>query len=309
MDHFHSHYKQEIFQHAPGVSQREKLLRVLIVDDHEIFRHGLRDLINRIQRFQVVAEAGSSTAALAVAASTSLDVIFIDLSLPGESGLSIIPQLKQVNPHLSIIVLSETMTNETLLEAMLSGADGYLTKDIPAVEIMNILLGYLQGAPTMLPAVANNLIHQLVKKCNELSCRGDSLEGQILRCAQNDRLRTHPGISGTCHSSLRSESIMHDLNSTKSKEPLLSPLPPSAKPVFVGSSTTPLQTLTPQEEKVFHLMRQGQSNKDIATQLSISHYTVGKHVQSILRKLHVKNRTQAVTYTSFEGGENRGNDE
>jgi DNA-binding NarL/FixJ family response regulator len=55
---------------------------------------------------------------------------------------------------------------------------------------------------------------------------------------------------------------------------------------------------------VFQLLRHGQSNKQIARRLSISHYTVGKHVQNILRKLGVTNRTQAVSYTSFEGGAN-----
>lgn len=63
------------------------------------------------------------------------------------------------------------------------------------------------------------------------------------------------------------------------------------------------QVLTPQEEKVFQLMRKGDSNKQIAAQLTISHFTVGKHVQNILRKLGVTNRTQAVSYTSFEGDE------
>jgi DNA-binding NarL/FixJ family response regulator len=281
MDHFHLHHQQEASQHLPDSSQREAPWRVLIVDDHEIFRHGLRDLINRIEGFQVVAEAGSSAGALAAAESTSPEVIFMDLSLPDVSGLSIIHQLKQSSAHPAIIVLSATMTDDTLVEAMLSGADGYLTKDIPAVEIINILLNFLQGAPAMLPSVANNLIHQLVKRCNDLLWYSDSLEAQV---------------------------ITKDLNSATSQEPLLLPLSPSGKPVFISSSAPALQTLTPQEERVFQLMCQGQSNKDIATQLSISHYTVGKHVQNILRKLHVKNRTQAASYTSFEGGKSAGND-
>ena len=69
----------------------------------------------------------------------------------------------------------------------------------------------------------------------------------------------------------------------------------------VHSSNIPQQILTPQEEKVFQLMRKGYSNKQIAADLFISRFTVGKHVQNILRKLGVTNRTQAVSYTSFEG--------
>jgi len=71
--------------------------------------------------------------------------------------------------------------------------------------------------------------------------------------------------------------------------------------------SSPLQHLTPQEDKIFQLMRLGLSNKQIATQLSISRFTVGKHIQNILRKLGVTNRTQAAqaaSSTAFEGGKN-----
>ena len=68
------------------------------------------------------------------------------------------------------------------------------------------------------------------------------------------------------------------------------------------SANVTLSMLTHQEAKVFELLRLGQSNKQIAKRLSISPYTVGKHVQKILRKLGVTNRTQAASTTSFEGG-------
>ena len=70
----------------------------------------------------------------------------------------------------------------------------------------------------------------------------------------------------------------------------------------VAEASSAISLLTPQESNVFQLLRRGQSNKQIATQLSISPYTVGKHIQNILRKLGVANRTQAVAYTLFEGG-------
>ncbi len=281
MVYFTSHSKTDISQHTSNLSQRELPLRAMIVDDHEIFRHGLRDLINGIQGFRVVAEARSSTEALTVAESTALDLIFMDLSLPDENGLAATYQLKQLASSPSIIILSATMTNDTLLDAILTGADGYLTKDIPATEIINILQGFLQGAPAMLPPVANHLIHQLVKKCTELSWRCDSLEAEL---------------------------ILYDLNDAKLKESAVPHTTFSGKPALAGPSTSALHILTPQEERVFQLMRQGHSNKNIAAQLSISHYTVGKHVQNILRKLRVKNRTQAASSTSFEGGERAEND-
>ena len=69
----------------------------------------------------------------------------------------------------------------------------------------------------------------------------------------------------------------------------------------VASTNSATGVLTPQETNVFQLLRFGHSNKQIAAKLAISPYTVGKHVQNILRKLGVTNRTQAVSYTSFEG--------
>jgi DNA-binding NarL/FixJ family response regulator len=133
----------------------------------------------------------------------------------------------------------------------------------------------------MLPTVAANAIHLLVKKCNDLAWRCDSLEAEL---------------------------ILNDLHEPK-KVAISSPaIQQTSLSSATGPSSLALQLLTPQEDKVFQLMRQGHSNKHIAAQLSISHYTVGKHVQNILRKLHVKNRTQAVSSTSFEGGEDEEND-
>ncbi|HJT59272.1 MAG TPA: response regulator transcription factor, partial [Ktedonobacteraceae bacterium] len=254
---FSPHPHTSLSQQDSQASQRKPSLRVMIVDDHEIFRHGLRDLVNSISGFRVVGDARSARQALSLAQNTPVDVILLDISLPDENGLSVTRQLKQLSPSPSIIILSATMTHETLLDAVLAGADGYLTKDIPAADIVHILQGFLEGAPAMLPPVATRLIHQLVKKCNELTWRCNNLEAELL---------------------------VFDLNDAKnSADPISSAVLADTPGVAIHSSSA-LQSLTPQEEKVFQLMRQGQSNKDIATHLSISHYTVGKHVQNILRK-------------------------
>ena len=261
--------------------QQDLPLRVMIVDDHEIFRHGLRNLINGIQGFLVVAEAISTMQALSLVRSMPINLVFMDLSLRGEDGLDAILQLKQSISPPSVIVLSATMTNDTLMDAILAGADGYLTKDIPAADIVNLLQSFQQGALAIPPVVAADVIHMLVKKCNDLTWRCDNLEAEL---------------------------ILNDLREPKSVEISARPVLQTGQSSATGISFLAPQSLTPQEEKVFHLMRLGHSNKYIATQLSISHFTVGKHVQNILRKLRVKNRTQAVAYTSFEGGERSEND-
>ena len=241
--------------------------RVLIVDDHEIFRHGLRDLINMIEGFEVVAEGGSCKDALKLVRQMHIDLVILDMYLPDGNGIQTIRQLKQkmTNPP-CVIILSAMMDNDTLVDAILAGAEGYLTKDIPASDILNSLKGFQHGQLALPKAVTKNLVHLLVQKFYEK-------EAELSSYIQN-------GITSAHTSPLKTEQM--------NKNAL--------------SANVTLSMLTHQEAKVFELLRLGQSNKQIAKRLSISHYTVGKHVQKILRKLGVTNRTQAASTTSFEGG-------
>jgi DNA-binding NarL/FixJ family response regulator len=241
--------------------------RVLIVDDHEIFRHGLRDLISSIKGFEVVAEGGSCQDALTLVGQMQIDLVILDMYLPDGDGIQVIRQLKQqANNPPSVIILSAMMYNDTLVAAILAGAEGFLTKDMPAGDILKSLKGYQQGQLALPRAMIANLVHLLVQKFSEK-------EAELSSNVQN-------GITPTDTTPLQRENI--------SNSALL--------------SNTYFPMLTQQEARVFELLRNGQSNKQIADQLSISPYTVGKHVQKILRKLGVTNRTQAALYTSFEGG-------
>ena len=242
----------------------EELLRVLIVDDHEIFRHGLRDLINNIEGFQVVAEANSCKDGLALAEERHIDLVMLDMYLPDGDGIEVTRQLRQqVTPPPRVIILSAIIYDDTLLGAILAGAHGYLTKEMPASDIVKALKGFQRGELALLPTVTTNLVELLIKRYSEVEAE----------------LATHHSPE----------------------------LPPSQKDKLNGvvtSANSATNVLTPQETNVFQLLRFGHSNKQIASKLAISPYTVGKHVQNILRKLGVTNRTQAVSYTSFEGGEN-----
>lgn len=255
---------------APSNNMQESAtihpLRVMIVDDHELFRHGLRDLVNNIDGFQVIAEANSCKEALALAEQIHIDVIMLDMYLPDGDGIQVTRQLRQrVTPLPRVIILSAMMRDDTLVDAILAGASGYLTKDIPASEIMKALKGFQRGELALLPLPAANLVRLLVQKHIQT-------EAELATYQQYKIPTTNISPSNT-----------EEVN-----------LP-------VSSPNTAPDMLTPQEAKVFQLLRYGQSNKQIARKLSISPYTVGKHVQNILRKLGVTNRTQAVSYTSFEG--------
>ena len=250
------------------LSSTDVLQRVMIVDDHEIFRNGLRDLINIIEGFQVVAEAGSCENMLSLVEQMHIDLIILDMYLPDGDGIQAIRQVKCQGMHAPrVIILSAVMYRDTLVDSILAGAEGYLTKDMPAVDIVKSLKGFQRGELALSRKVTTKLVQLLVQRFAEK-------ETEVFSSLQNDHIST----------------------------PSLSLSPPVQLNTVASSRSTFIPTLTPQEDKVFQLLRHGLSNKQIATRLSISPYTVGKHVQNILHKLGVTNRTQAVSYTSFEGG-------
>ncbi len=243
-------------------------LRVMIVDDRELFRHGLRDLINSIEGFQVVAEASSCNETLTLAKHIHIDLVMLDMYLQDGNGIQVTHQLRQeFTPSPRVIILSAMVYDNSLLDAILAGANGYLTKDMSMGEITKALIRFQQGELALQPTTTANLVHLLVQKYQEVAAE--------LATYQQDRILSAKFSSDQVHESNK----------------------------VVSASSSAISLLTPQESNVFQLLRRGQSNKQIAIQLSISPYTVGKHIQNILRKLGVANRTQAVAYTLFEGGD------
>jgi len=250
-------------------SASDTVLKVMIVDDHEVFRKGLLKLVSRIDSFRVVAEASGVHDALTLLEKKPVDLILLDLFLLDSSGIESVHRLKNGHTPPDIIIISASMDDDILLEAVMAGVSGYITKDTPAVDIIKALQSYQHRELAMLPSVMAKVIQMLLQQCKALELELNSYMQAGSKTYEENSLTTAGNISI-----------------------------PSVHP-----SNMPQQILTPQEEKVFQLMRKGYSNKQIAAQLTISRFTVGKHVQNILRKLGVTNRTQAVSYTSFEGDE------
>jgi DNA-binding NarL/FixJ family response regulator len=243
--------------------------RVMIVDDHELFRRGLRDMLDTADGFHVVAEASCCEEALAQMACAPVDLVIMDLYLPDVDGVAATRELLADGASSKIVILSGFMDEDALLNAMLAGASGYLTKDMPAGEMIRALRGVQRGEFALAPSVTGNLICLLLQRCQEL-------EMAMTLCQQPD---------AACKPLLEGK--------TEGDEQV----------VATNSVERTLQILTPQEFRICKCIQQGLSNKQIAAQLLISPYTVGKHVQHILRKLGLANRTQIAAYTSFEVGE------
>jgi len=121
------------------------MIRLLVVDDHELVRIGLRHLFAEYPAIQVAGEAGDGETAIRMNRELKPDVVLLDVSLPGLSGFEVTARLKQASPGLGIIIL--TVHDEAPYPAQLlgAGASGYLTKGCPATELVQAIQTVARG--------------------------------------------------------------------------------------------------------------------------------------------------------------------
>jgi len=137
------------------------MIRVLIADDHTLVRDGLRHILESAHGFEVTGEAADSAGALTLVRTHDAEVILLDLSMPGRSGLDMIKQIKDEKPALRILVLTMHAEEQYAVRAFKSGASGYLTKESAAAELVaavtKIAVGGVYVSLTMAEKFALNL--------------------------------------------------------------------------------------------------------------------------------------------------------
>jgi len=198
----------------------EPPIRVLVADDHAIVRTGIRHVLAGEPGFEVVAEASNGTEALALALELRPDVVVLDISMPGVSGLQAAAELRRGSPETRVLILSMHDNTEYVLESLRAGVHGYLLKDSAAAELGDAIRAVRRGETFFSPPVARRL--------------GAVMRGELGR------------------------------------------EPPDA-----------LAQLTGRERQVLIGVARGQTNKEIAQELGISHRTVESHRESLMRKLDV----------------------
>jgi two-component system NarL family response regulator len=203
--------------------------RVLIVDDHPLTRDALAALLEQ-SGFVVAGRAPDGESALRDAAALAPDLILLDLSMPGMSGLEALPRLREAAPRAEVVVLTASGTEENLLGAIRGGAAGYLLKSEPPDRIVEFLRGVARGEAALSGAVARRLL---------------------------ETVRETGGKQTGVPDSVASE-------------------------------------LTAREVEVLLLLDERLETDEIAKRLFISEHTVRSHVKSILRKLDVSSRREAV---------------
>jgi len=202
-------------------------LRVLIADDHPLFRKGMRGLLESVPEMEVVGEAATGQEAITLAADLAPDVIVMDLQMPGSTGIAATRAILNASPHIRILMVTLYEDNESVFTAIRAGARGYILKDAGADEITAAIQAVGRGEAIFSPAIANRLI---------------------------------------------------DFFAT--------PYPQVPKDIF--------PTLTSREREILQLIAQGQTNAEMAQQLSLSVKTVQNYVSNVYSKLQVADRAQAI---------------
>ena len=136
-------------------------LRLLVVDDHEVVRQGLVALIDRREKFQVVAEAGSVEEALDAARRFQPDLVIMDVRLPDGSGIEACREIRAELPATRVVMLTSYPDEEAVLSAIIAGASGYLLKQIRARDLVNALEAVGRGESLLDPAVTEKVLERV----------------------------------------------------------------------------------------------------------------------------------------------------
>jgi DNA-binding NarL/FixJ family response regulator len=133
-------------------------LQVLIVDDHPLFRKGMRVLLESIPDCIVIGEADTSEAAIELAIQLQPDLILMDLQMPGGSGLDATREITRMSPHIQILVVTLFEDNDSIFAALRAGARGYILKDTDEEEMIRAIQAVGNGEAIFSPSIANHLM-------------------------------------------------------------------------------------------------------------------------------------------------------
>ena len=222
-------------QASPG--EGHELTRLAIVDDHELARASLQNMLSDEPDIEVVGEAANGREALLLCSRLRPDLVLMDVRMPEMDGLAATRELKRRYPQIGVIMLTMHENPDYLFEALKAGAAGYVLKDAPQEAVVEAVRQVREGESPLDTQLAARLLRRLAAEGER---RG------FLTGAEDRR------------------------------------------------GGFPAQALTRRESEVLGLMKLGKSNRQIAEELAISPGTAKNHVEHIIAKLGVSDRTQAV---------------
>lgn len=165
-----------------------KPLRILLVDDHALFRKGVAALIAIKKEFKVVGEAGDGQEAVRCARETQPDIVLMDINMPNCNGLEVIKAIKQELPQVRVVMLTVSDSDRDLFAAIRNGADGYLLKNLKPERLFEMLEGMRQGESPISESLTTRVLGELRQRENSdngASAKKDGLterDLQVLEC-------------------------------------------------------------------------------------------------------------------------------
>jgi DNA-binding NarL/FixJ family response regulator len=193
-----------------------KPIRVLVADDHTVVRTGIRHVLESEPGFEVVGEAENGTEAMSLAAQLHPDVVVLDISMPGLSGLEVAAQLGETTGNPRVLILSMHNNAEYVLESVRAGAHGYLLKDAAAAELRTAVRAVWRGESYFSPPAASRLTaavrgkHSTHPTLDQLTGREREVLHGIARGHTNKEIAAELGISHRTVETHR-ESLMRKL--------------------------------------------------------------------------------------------------
>jgi len=141
--------------------------RIIIVDDHEVVRLGLRSLLDQYPQYDVVAEAKNAKDAIRQVYAYKPDIILMDIRLPGKSGIDACEEIKEKHPDIKVIMLTSYAEDEMLFSAIKAGASGYLLKQIDSDGLVKSLDAVARGEASLDPAVTQRVFQEVRRAVKE----------------------------------------------------------------------------------------------------------------------------------------------
>lgn len=204
-----------------------KPIRIVIADDHPLYREGVARTLSDDSALEVVAQADDAQAAVQLAAQHRPDVLLLDLSMPNGGGIAALKQVIASDHHPKIAMLTVSEDDDDVLQALKAGALGYILKGVGARDLVAIVKGLADGQSYVSPSLAAKILN-------------------AMRAGEAKR------------------------------------------------SQNPMDELSKREEDILRLVAEGKSNKEVGRDLDLQEKTVKHYMTSILQKLHVRNRVEAV---------------
>lgn len=176
-------------------------MRIVIADDHALFRDSLASLLTA-HELDVVGQAGDGREAVTLARELRPDIVLMDLAMPLLDGRAATRLICEELPHVKVVVLTASHDDEDLFEAIKSGAEGYVLKDLEAEHFLALLAGVARGEPALTPLLARKVLHELRRPTatsqdpDALTAREhEVLESLVRGITTNRALAAHLGVS------------------------------------------------------------------------------------------------------------------